>query len=67
MRAIFVPGGKPKEAPASENFDAAAFSHDADPAGSVIQVRSASRVGYRDRGVNRARIDGLRGGFEPKP
>jgi uncharacterized protein (DUF1499 family) len=39
----------------------------ADPAGGVIQVRSASRIGYRDRGVNRARIDGLRGVFEPKP
>jgi uncharacterized protein (DUF1499 family) len=29
------------------------------PAG-VIQVRSASRLGYSDLGVNRDRIDGIR-------
>ena len=31
-----------------------------DPAGSVIQVRSASRVGRRDFGVNRKRIEAVR-------
>lgn len=31
-----------------------------DPAAGVIQVRSASRVGYSDRGVNRARIEAIR-------
>jgi len=35
-----------------------------DPAGGVIQVRSASRIGYSDRGANRARIEALRGRFE---
>lgn len=39
----------------------------ADPAGGLIQVRSASRIGHEDGGVNRARIDGLRGRFESKP
>jgi len=39
----------------------------ADPAGGVIQLRSASRIGHEDGGVNRARIDRLRGGFESKP
>ena len=31
-----------------------------DPVGSVIQVRSASRIGHGDWGVNRARIEALR-------
>ena len=31
-----------------------------DPAAGVIQVRSASRVGYGDRGVNRARVEAIR-------
>ena len=31
-----------------------------DRAANVIQVRSASRVGYSDLGVNRKRIDTLR-------
>lgn len=31
-----------------------------DPAGNVIQVRSASRLGSKDFGVNRARIEALR-------
>jgi len=31
-----------------------------DPADSVIQVRSASRIGHGDWGVNRARIEALR-------
>ncbi len=31
-----------------------------DPAASVIQVRSASRVGRKDFGVNRARIEAIR-------
>src|SRR5258705_8333304 len=34
-----------------------------DPARSVIDVRSASRLGYRDFGVNRKRIDTLRAAF----
>lgn len=35
----------------------------ADPARSVIDVRSASRLGYRDFGVNRKRIEALRTAF----
>ncbi len=35
-----------------------------DPAGGVIQVRSASRIGHGDQGANRARIDALRARFE---
>jgi len=31
-----------------------------DPVNSVVQVRSAARVGRKDFGVNRARIEGLR-------
>lgn len=31
-----------------------------DPAAQVVQVRSASRLGYSDRGANRARIEALR-------
>ena len=38
-----------------------------DPAGGVIQLRSASRLGQRDLGANRARIETLRSGFEPAP
>jgi uncharacterized protein (DUF1499 family) len=29
----------------------------------VIQVRSASRIGHRDRGVNRARVEAIRALF----
>ena len=32
----------------------------ADPANRVIQVRSASRLGRKDRGVNRARVEWIR-------
>jgi uncharacterized protein (DUF1499 family) len=31
-----------------------------DPAAQVVQLRSASRLGYSDRGANRARIEALR-------
>ena len=31
-----------------------------DPAAGVVQVRSASRVGRKDFGVNRARIENVR-------
>ena len=34
-----------------------------DPAAGVIHVRSASRIGYSDRGANRARIEALRARF----
>lgn len=34
-----------------------------DPAASVIHVRSSSRVGHSDMGVNRARIEALREAF----
>lgn len=34
-----------------------------DPANKTIHVRSASRVGHSDFGVNRRRIERLRGGF----
>ncbi|EHR72584.1 hypothetical protein BurJ1DRAFT_3781 [Burkholderiales bacterium JOSHI_001] len=34
-----------------------------DPAAGVIQVRSASRLGRKDFGVNRARVEGLRAGL----
>lgn len=36
-----------------------------DDAGGVIQVRSASRLGRKDFGVNRARVEALRARFEP--
>jgi uncharacterized protein (DUF1499 family) len=36
----------------------------ADPARNVIQLRSASRLGHRDFGVNRKRIEMLRSAFE---
>jgi uncharacterized protein (DUF1499 family) len=32
----------------------------ADPVARVVQVRSASRVGYSDRGVNRQRVESIR-------
>jgi uncharacterized protein (DUF1499 family) len=35
-----------------------------DPAESVLQVRSASRVGYYDFGVNRERVEQLRARFQ---
>lgn len=36
-------------------------------AGGVIQVRSLSRFGYRDRGVNRARVEAIRSAFALAP
>lgn len=36
----------------------------ADPAAKVIHVRSASRVGYSDLGVNRRRVEQLRSAFD---
>jgi uncharacterized protein (DUF1499 family) len=36
----------------------------ADPAAGVIHVRSASRVGYSDLGVNRRRVRRIREAFE---
>jgi uncharacterized protein (DUF1499 family) len=35
-----------------------------DPATQVIHVRSASRIGYSDLGVNRARLESLRQQFD---
>lgn len=35
-----------------------------DVAAGVVQVRSASRLGYYDMGVNRRRVETLRHGFE---
>ncbi len=37
-----------------------------DPVGGVIHVRSASRLGRRDLGANRARIEALRARFEQR-
>lgn len=37
-----------------------------DSAAGVIQVRSASRLGRSDMGVNRKRVDGLRAAFSAK-
>ena len=34
-----------------------------DPTAGVIQIRSASRVGYSDLGVNRKRVDAIRAAF----
>ena len=34
-----------------------------DPTAPVIHVRSASRIGHGDRGLNRARIEALRARF----
>ena len=39
----------------------------ADPAAHVIHVRSASRLGYSDLGVNRARVEALRAAFAAGP
>lgn len=39
----------------------------ADPAAGVIQVRSASRIGRKDLGVNRARIEALRARLAAAP
>ena len=36
----------------------------ADPAAGVVQVRSASRLGRRDFGVNRARVEALRAALQ---
>jgi len=36
-----------------------------DPAANVIQVRSASRVGRGDLGVNRKRIEAVRAALDP--
>jgi uncharacterized protein (DUF1499 family) len=36
-----------------------------DPAANVIQVRSASRVGRGDMGVNRKRIEAVRAAYDP--
>jgi len=36
----------------------------ADPAAGVSQIRSASRVGYSDLGVNRERVEAIRSAFE---
>jgi uncharacterized protein (DUF1499 family) len=38
-----------------------------DPAANVVQVRSASRVGRRDFGVNRERIDSIRERLRASP
>jgi len=35
-----------------------------DPAAGVIQIRSASRLGYSDLGVNRQRVEAIRSAFE---
>ena len=37
-----------------------------DPAQKLIQVRSASRTGYSDLGVNRRRIEAIREQFDQK-
>ncbi len=38
-----------------------------DEAAGVIQVRSASRIGHGDRGVNRARVEAIRAAFNGAP
>jgi uncharacterized protein (DUF1499 family) len=35
--------------------------------GRVVQIRSASRSGYSDLGVNRRRVETIRRAFEPQP
>jgi uncharacterized protein (DUF1499 family) len=45
--------------------DDAEFS--VDPAASVIHVRSAARIGRKDFGVNRARIESIRAAFATTP
>ena len=37
-----------------------------DPENQAIQVRSASRIGRRDMGVNRARVEAIRAGLQAK-
>jgi uncharacterized protein (DUF1499 family) len=37
------------------------------PADAVIHLRSASRIGQRDLGVNRARMEHIRGAFQRQP
>ena len=39
------------------------FEARVDPAGSIIHVRSASRLGYGDKGFNRARVEMIRRKF----
>ena len=38
-----------------------------DPAASVVQVRSASRIGHGDRGLNRARVEAIRAQMAAAP
>jgi uncharacterized protein (DUF1499 family) len=38
-----------------------------DPVNNVVQVRSASRIGQRDMGVNRARIEAVRAALATQP
>ena len=38
-----------------------------DPAAQLVQVRSASRIGRKDFGVNRARVEALRAAFTAGP
>lgn len=38
-----------------------------DPASSVVQLRSASRVGHGDRGLNRARVEAIRAQLATPP
>ena len=38
----------------------------ADPAAGVLQVRSASRVGRSDLGVNRARVEAIRARYSTR-
>jgi uncharacterized protein (DUF1499 family) len=38
-----------------------------DPAAGVVQVRSASRVGHGDRGLNRARVESIRAQLTAAP
>ena len=38
-----------------------------DPASSVVQLRSASRVGHGDRGLNRARVEVIRAQLATPP
>lgn len=38
-----------------------------DPAAGVVQVRSASRIGHGDRGLNRARIEAIRARLAQAP
>ncbi len=38
-----------------------------DPAANVIQVRSASRIGKGDRGLNRKRVEAVRAALAARP